>query len=150
MRSRNVPSAEGWSELLLPEIERQRRLGQEAVFRAKVAFAEPKLYDALEERDVKYAIRLPASDILEPDIAELSSRPVGRPPRASGPEQELSLSVGAFEDGPAVAATVEYHLGELFPRVGFVTNLAASSHAVVGFYNKRGTAESGSRNAGRR
>jgi hypothetical protein len=39
-------------------------------------------------------------------------------------------------------AKVEFHFGELFPRVGFiVTNLVASSRAVVRFYNKRGTAE---------
>jgi hypothetical protein len=37
---------------------------------------------------------------------------------------------------------VEWHLGELFPRVGFiVTNLRHASKNVVGFYNKRGTAE---------
>jgi len=37
---------------------------------------------------------------------------------------------------------VEHHLGELFPRVGFiVTNLTLPSRAVVRFYNKRGTAE---------
>jgi hypothetical protein len=41
-----------------------------------------------------------------------------------------------------VVAKVEFHFGELFPRIGFiVTNLAASSRAVVRFYNKRGTAE---------
>ncbi len=41
-----------------------------------------------------------------------------------------------------VVAKVEFHCGELFPRVGFiVTSLAASSRAVVRFYNKRGTAE---------
>jgi hypothetical protein len=37
---------------------------------------------------------------------------------------------------------VEFHAGELFPRVGFiVTNLETDSRAVVGFYNRRGTAE---------
>jgi len=37
---------------------------------------------------------------------------------------------------------MEFHAGELFPRVGFlVTNLEADSRAVVRFYNKRGTAE---------
>jgi hypothetical protein len=37
---------------------------------------------------------------------------------------------------------VEFHFGELFPRVGFiVTNLETDSRAVVRFYNKRGTAE---------
>jgi hypothetical protein len=41
-----------------------------------------------------------------------------------------------------VVAKVEFHCGELFPRVGFiVTNLVADNRAVVGFYNKRGTAE---------
>ena len=39
-------------------------------------------------------------------------------------------------------AKVEHHVGELFPRVGFiVTNLQVPSRAVVRFYNKRGTAE---------
>ena len=41
-----------------------------------------------------------------------------------------------------VVAKVEFHAGELFPRVGFiVTNLETDSRAVVRFYNKRGTAE---------
>ena len=39
-------------------------------------------------------------------------------------------------------AKVEFHFGELFPRVGFiVTNLSAPNRAVVRFYNKRGMAE---------
>jgi hypothetical protein len=39
-------------------------------------------------------------------------------------------------------AKVEHHVGELFPRVGFiVTNLPLPNRAVVRFYNKRGTAE---------
>ena len=41
-----------------------------------------------------------------------------------------------------VVAKVEHHVGELFPRVGFiVTNLPLPNRAVVRFYNKRGTAE---------
>ena len=37
---------------------------------------------------------------------------------------------------------VEWHSGELFPRVGFiVTNLSAKAKGVVHFYNGRGTAE---------
>jgi hypothetical protein len=41
-----------------------------------------------------------------------------------------------------VVTKVEFHFGELFPRVGFiVTNLETDSRAVVRFYNKRGTAE---------
>jgi len=41
-----------------------------------------------------------------------------------------------------VVAKVEFHCGELFPRVGFiVTNLETDSRAAVRFYHKRGTAE---------
>ena len=41
-----------------------------------------------------------------------------------------------------MVAKVEFHFGELFPRVGLiVTKLEAESRAVVRFYNKRGTAE---------
>jgi hypothetical protein len=49
------------------------------VFRADAAFAKPEVYEALEERGVKYAIRIAANDSLERDIAELLTRPVGRP-----------------------------------------------------------------------
>jgi len=41
-----------------------------------------------------------------------------------------------------VVAKVEWHPGELYPRVGFiVTNLSRPSERVVAFYNKRGTCE---------
>ncbi len=41
-----------------------------------------------------------------------------------------------------VVAKIEWHVGELFPRVGFiVTNLRFKSSNVVKFYNKRGTDE---------
>jgi len=49
-RPGNVHSAEGWEELLLPEIERQQKLDKEVVFRADAAFAKPEIYEALEER----------------------------------------------------------------------------------------------------
>jgi hypothetical protein len=41
-----------------------------------------------------------------------------------------------------VVAKIEWHPGELYPRVGFiVTNLARPAERVVAFYNQRGTAE---------
>jgi hypothetical protein len=79
LRPGNVHSADDWEELLLPEIERQQKQGKEVVFRADAAFAKPEIYEALEERGVKYAIRIPANESLERDIAELLTRPVGRP-----------------------------------------------------------------------
>jgi hypothetical protein len=64
LRLGNVHSAQGWVELLLPEIQRQQKQSKQVVFRADAAFAKPELYEALEERDVKYAIRLPSKDNL--------------------------------------------------------------------------------------
>ena len=47
-----------------------------------------------------------------------------------------------FRSDRRVVAKIEWHAGELFPRVGFiVTNLRWKSSNVVKFYNKRGTAE---------
>jgi len=143
LRPGNVHSAEGWAELLLPEIERQQRLGREVVFRADAAFAKPELYAALEERNVKYAIRLPANGTLEQNIRELLTRPVGRPSYKPVVRFKSFLYQAASWSMPRrVVAKVEFHAGELFPRVGLiVTNLTVASRAVVRFYNERGTAE---------
>src|ERR1700730_12678490 len=54
----------------LHSFETEERLGKEVVFRADAAFTKPELYEALEERDVKYAIRLPANDNLQRNIME--------------------------------------------------------------------------------
>jgi hypothetical protein len=139
----NVHSAEGWEEVLLPEIERQQEMGKEVAFRADAAFAKPEIYEALEERGVKYAIRIPSNDNLERDIAELLPRPVGRPSHQPLVEYKGFLYQAAtWKTARRVVAKVEHHAGELFPRVGFiVTNLTLPSRAVVRFYNKRGTAE---------
>jgi hypothetical protein len=143
LRPGNVHSAEDWEELLLPEIERQQKLGQEVVFRADAAFAKPEIYEALEERGVKYAIRIPANDSLERDIAELLTRPVGRPSHKPVVwYKSFVYQAAGWKTARRVVAKVEFHFGELFPRVGFiVTNLELPSRAVVRFYNKRGTAE---------
>jgi hypothetical protein len=89
LRPGNVHSAEGWEELLLPEIDRQQAQGKEVAFRGDAAF-----------------------------------------------------EAASWNRSRRVVAKVEFHFGELFPRVGFiVTNFRTSSRAVVRFYNKRGTAE---------
>jgi hypothetical protein len=143
LRPGNVHSAEGWEELLLPEIDRQQAQSKEVAFRGDAAFAKPELYQALEERDVKYAIRLPANDNLQRNIAELLTRPVGRP--SYKPViwfKSFLYQAASWKTARRVVAKVEFHFGELFPRVGFiVTNLATDNRAVVRFYNKRGTAE---------
>jgi hypothetical protein len=143
LRPGNVHSAEDWEEVLLPEIERQQGLGKEVVFRADAAFAKPEIYETLEERGVKYAIRLPANDNLLRDIEELLTRPIGRPSHKPVVWYKGFLyQAASWKTARRVVAKVEFHAGELFSRVGFiVTNLETPSRAVVRFYNKRGTAE---------
>ena len=79
LRPGNVHSAEDWDAVLLPEIERQQTQGKNIAVRADAGFAKPELYEALEVRGVKYAIRIPSNDILEREVAEMLKRSVGRP-----------------------------------------------------------------------
>ena len=113
------------------------------MFRADAAFAKPEIYEALEERGVKYAIRIPANENLERDIAELLMRPMERPSHKPVVWYKGFLyQAASWKTARRVVAKVEFHFGELFPRVGFiVTNLETDNRAVVRFYNKRGTAE---------
>ena len=143
LRAGNVHSAEEWEEVLLPEVKRQQGMGKHVVFRGDAGFAKPEIYEALEERGVRYAIRLPANDSLERDIAELLTRRVGRPSHKPVVWYKGFLyQAASWKTARRVVAKVEFHAGELFPRVGFiVTNLEMPSRAVVRFYNKRGTAE---------
>src|SRR5205823_136490 len=54
----------------------------------------------------------------------------------------LRYRAGSWECARRVVVKVEWHAGELFPRVGFiVTNLKWRAKKVVRFYNRRGTAE---------
>src|SRR5579863_1055777 len=120
LRPGNVHSAEDWDELLLPEVERQQELGKGVVFRADAAFSKPEIYEALEERGVMYAIRLPANDNLLRDIEELLTRPVGRPSHEPVVWYKGFLYQGAtWKTARRVVAKVEFHAGELFPRIGF-------------------------------
>ncbi len=143
LRPGNAHSADGWEDLLLPEIERQQTAGKEVVFRSDAAFAKPEIYEVLEGREVKYAIRIPANENLQRDIAELLARPVGRPShRPLVRYKSFLYQAESWNKARRVVVKVEFHAGELFPRVGFiVTNLETDSRAVVRFYNKRGTAE---------
>jgi hypothetical protein len=112
-------------------------------FRADAAFAQPELYEYLEAEGFEYAIRLPANDALLRDIAPLLTRPEGRPSNTPVVWYAGFLyQAKSWTQARRVVAKVEWHSGELFPRIGFiVTNLKRPPKAVVRFYNRRGTAE---------
>src|SRR6516165_6586168 len=68
----------------------------------------------------------------------------GREPDAwrTRDECQLHYQAGSSTRARRVVAKVEWHPGELYPRVGFiVTNMAGPAENVVAFYNKRGTCE---------
>jgi Transposase DDE domain group 1 len=112
---------DGWDEVLLPVIDRYQARKQTVVVRADAAFALPALYEALERRDVAYAIRLPANQVLERTIEDLLTRSRGRPSYAPLVRYRSVQYQAASWDRPRRGiAKVEHHLGELFPRVGFI------------------------------
>jgi hypothetical protein len=143
LRPGNVHSAEDWRLVLEPVIGRYRERGVELYFRADAAFAKPELYELLEAEDIRYAIRLPANQVLQRRIGHLLTRPVGRPPKKPVVSfASFRYQANGWTRARRVVAKVEWHQGELYPRVGFiVTNLTRPNRRVVKFYNGRGTAE---------
>jgi hypothetical protein len=56
--------------------------------------------------------------------------------------EDFEFQAQSWEDNRRVVAKIEWRLGELFPRAGFiVTNLPMEPGWVKRFYNRRGTAE---------
>src|SRR5262249_52974327 len=60
----------------------------------------------------------------------------------AGSHANFSYQAGTWTKPRRVIAKVEWHPGELYPRVGFiVTNMSRQPERVVAFYNMRGTCE---------
>ena len=143
LREGNVSSADDWHSVLEPIIARYRDVDIRRFFRGDAAFARPELYEYLELESYLYAIRLPANEVLYREIEPFLTRPVGRPPnRPIVWYHDFLYQAGTWDRPRRVVAKIEWHKGELFPRVGFiVTSLRRPSRRVVEFYNGRGTAE---------
>jgi Transposase DDE domain group 1 len=143
LRPGNVHSADGWRAVLEPVVARYRGTGKRCYFRGDAAFANPEIYEFLEAEGYGYAIRLPTNPVLQGKIGYLLSRSVGRPPlEVRRYYASFSYRAGSWTKPRRVVAKVEWHPGELCPRVGFiVTNLARSPERAVAFYNHRGTCE---------
>jgi len=143
LRNGNVHSADEWRSVLEPVVARYRDKPMRKFFRGDAAFARPGVYEFLEAERYEYAIRLPANVRLYRRVKNLME---------SAPEPPVeervtfyatfSYRADSWDKDRRVIAKVEWHPGELFPRLGFlVTNLHGSPPKVVAFYNGRGTAE---------
>src|SRR3954465_8908300 len=143
LRPGNVHSADDWRSVLAPVIARYRERGCALYFRGDAGFAKPELYEQLEAEDIGYAIRLPANPVLQERIGHPLTPPAGPPP--TKPQvffASFTYRAQSWTKPRRVVAKVEWHQGELYPRVGFiVTNLTRPAERVSKFYNGRGTAE---------
>jgi hypothetical protein len=127
LRPGNVASAEGWEELLLPEIERQqaagkgsglsrrRRLRQARDLRGTGA-TEGKIRDSASRQRQAGAPHRAAAEA-----------PVGRPSYRPLVCYQSFLYQAASWRRARVVAKVEFHFGELFPRVGFISGSGKAS-----------------------
>ena len=143
LRSGNVPSADDWQEVLDPVVERYLIAAVRLLFRADAAFAKPEIYEYLETRQIGYAIRLSANQVLQRAIGHLLTRPAEwSSPKPIVSYHDFTYRAQSWNVSRRVVAKVEWYQGELFPRVGFiVTNLSYPTIGIVRFYNGRGTAE---------
>jgi hypothetical protein len=143
LRSGNVHSAANWQQIIAQPVERYIDKGLNVFIRGDAAFARPEFYEYAEGRNVRYVCRLITNSNLEEAIDDLFERPIGRP--SYGPKifyRSFYYQAEGWSKARRVVAKVEWHFGELFPKVGFlVTNLNWDAKTVVKFYNKRGTAE---------
>ena len=111
----NVYSAEDWRLVLEPVIARYRERGVDLYFRADAAFAKPELYELLELEGIRYAIRLPANQVLQRRIVHLLTRPVGRPPKKPiVTYASFHYEAKGWTRARRVVAKVEWHQGELY------------------------------------
>ena len=147
LRPGNVHSADGWEDVLRPVLARYTSEARPSIkrrrFRADAAFAIPALFDLLEAAGWDYAIRIKGNPRLHDRIDWLTKRGPGRPPHhVVRRYTSFHYRAKSWSKPRRVVAKVEFHPGELFPRVGFiVTNRSLPNERVLAFYNGRGTAE---------
>jgi hypothetical protein len=144
LRPGNVHSADGVVDFLDPIVKRYRSRFILFWLRGDAAFASPEVYEYCEGERVTYFIRLPANAVLNRRIDPYLTRPVGRPPK-SGIQIRLvdfRYQAQTWARERRVVAKIEWHAGELFPRIGFiVTNSKLAPGKVVKVYNGRGDVE---------
>jgi len=144
LRPGNVHSADGVLKFVKPIVKRYRGWFKLFWVRADAAFAKPETYEYCEEQRITYFIRLPGNAILMRLLEPHLHRPVGRPPKSGIQVKivDLHYKAKSWSRPRRVVAKIEWHRGELFPRIGFVvTNSRLPAVKVVKVYNGRGDVE---------
>jgi hypothetical protein len=87
--------------VLEPVIARYREQDVDLYFRADAAFAKPEIYESLEGKDIRYAIRFPTNQVLQRQIEHLLTRPVAGRPRSRSRPSPASATRQRAGPGPA-------------------------------------------------
>ena len=104
-------------EVLDPVVERYLIAAVRLLFRADAAFAKPEIYEYLESRQIGYAIRLPANQVLQREIGHLLTRPTEWPSRKPIVSyHDFTYQAQSWNVSRRVVAKMQWHQGELFPR----------------------------------
>jgi hypothetical protein len=144
LRPGNVHSADGTLEFIKPLVNRYRSWFKLFWLRGDAAFAKPEIYKYCEEKRLTYFIRLPANENLLHLLGPHLNRPVGRFPKGAVQIKivDLHYQAKSWDKARRVVAKIEWHRGELFPRIGFViTNSRLLAGKVTKVYNGRGDVE---------
>ena len=143
LRSGNVHSADDWQEVLDPVVERYLI----AAVRRCFVLTSPLPSRRYTNTWKREASAMPSGcgpiQVLQREIAHLLVRPTEWPsPKPIVSYHDFVYQAQSWNVSRRVVAKVEWHQGEVFPRVGFiVTNLTYPTIGIVRFYNGRGTAE---------
>jgi hypothetical protein len=138
LRPGNVRSADGIPELPDPIVKRYRSRFILFWLRGDAAFAQPVVYEYRERERITYFIRLPENQVLNRAIESHLTRPVGRPPKSGAQIKLVDFRYQAktWNRARRVIAKIEWHVGELFPRIGFIeTHSRLTAVKVVKVYN---------------
>jgi hypothetical protein len=125
-------------------VERYRPWFRQLWLRGDAPFASPDLYGFCEAKRITYFIRLLSNNSLKRLILPHLKRPVGRPPTSGVQVRviELRYQAAKWNKPRRVVCKIEWHVGELFPRVGFiVTNSNFEAEQVITIYNGRAEIE---------
>jgi len=140
LRAGNAHSADGVLDLISPLVDRYRRRFKQYWLRGDAAFANQGLYEFCEDRRITHFIRLSSNGGMKRRIAPHLKRPAGRPP-ASGTQVkviEFHYRAESWDKPRRVVCKIEWQVGELFPRVGFIlTNSNLEAQQVITIYNGR-------------
>ena len=132
-RPSDVHSADDWSEMLLPAIERQQTLGKEVVFSCRRGLRQAGDIRGAGRTGCNVCHSQSGRRQSGAGHAELLTRPVGR--QSHKPVvwyKRFLYQAASWKIARRVVAKVEFHFGELFPRVGFiVTNLETPNRSLV-------------------